>query len=64
LFTLAGTTCGATLASGATCTIRITYATPAAPPPPPLRAVFGEATVGNNGSGANGGSTNLGLVGR
>jgi hypothetical protein len=64
LFTFAGTTCGATLASGATCTISITYATPVAAPPPPLRAVFGTAAVANDGSGANGGSTNLGLIGR
>jgi len=64
LFTLTGTTCGATLAPGATCTISIQYATPVAPPPPPARAVFGVAAVANNGSGANGGSTNLALVGR
>jgi hypothetical protein len=64
LFTLNGTTCGATLAAGATCTISIRYATPVAPPPPPARAVTGLAAVANNGSGANGGSTNLGLVGR
>jgi hypothetical protein len=64
LFTLTGTTCGATLTPGATCTISVRYAPPAAPPPPPARAVFGTAAVANNGSGANGGSTNLGLVGR
>jgi hypothetical protein len=64
LFTLTATTCGATLAPGATCTISIRYATPVAAPPPPARAVFGVAAVANNGSGANGGSTNLALIGR
>jgi len=64
LFTLNGTTCGATLAAGGTCTITLRYAIPTAPPPPPARAVTGLAAVANNGSGANGGSTNLGLVGR
>jgi hypothetical protein len=63
-FTLNGTTCGATLAPGATCTITITYATPVAPPPPPARALFGTAAVANNGSGTVNGSSNLGLVGR
>jgi hypothetical protein len=64
LFTQAGTTCGATLAPGATCTLSITYATPVAAPPPPARAVMGTAAVANNGSGTVNGSSNLALVGR
>jgi len=63
LFSLAGTTCGATLAPGATCTITITYATPAAAPPA-IAPHLGVAAVSNNGSGTNAGSTNLGLIGR
>jgi hypothetical protein len=62
LFSLTGTTCGATLAPGATCTISITYATPVAPPNPQHRD--GVAAVANNGSGTNAGSTSLSLVGR
>jgi hypothetical protein len=62
LFSLAGTTCGATLAPGATCTITITYATPAAPPNPQHRN--GTAAVANNGSGTTAGSTTLSLAGR
>ena len=58
LFSLAGTTCGATLAPGATCTISITYATPAAPP-----LALGEAAVTNNGSGTINGSTMVLLIG-
>jgi hypothetical protein len=61
LFSLTGQTCGATLASGATCTISITYATPAAPPNPQHRN--GTAAVANNGSGTNAGSSNLELHG-
>jgi hypothetical protein len=61
LFSLTGNTCGATLASGATCTISITYATPAAPPNPQHRS--GVAAVPNNGSGTNNGSSNLALQG-
>ena len=64
LFSLTGTTCGATLARGATCTLTITYTIPAAPPPPPTRAVMGTAAVANNGSGTVNGSSNLALVGR
>jgi hypothetical protein len=60
---LTGTTCGATLNPGATCTISITYATPVAPPPPG-NPHLGTAAVFNNGSGTNGGSTNLTLIGR
>ena len=63
LFTLNSTTCGATLAPGATCTITITYATPVAAPPPTAPNV-GTAAVTNNGSGTANGSTNLRLVGR
>jgi hypothetical protein len=63
LFSLTGTTCGATLNPGATCTITIHYATPVAPPPP-LAPHLGAAAVTNNGSGTVGGSSNLGLVGR
>ena len=62
LFSLTGTTCGPTLASGATCTISILYATPPAPPNPQHRD--GTAAVPNNGSGTNNGSSNLGLQGR
>jgi len=62
LFSLTGTTCGATLAPGATCTISITYATPVAPPNPQHRS--GVAAVANNGSGTNNGSSNLALQGR
>jgi hypothetical protein len=62
LFSLTGNSCGATLASGATCTISITYATPAAPPNPQHRN--GTAAVANNGSGTKAGSTNLSLEGR
>jgi hypothetical protein len=64
LFNQTGTTCGATLARGATCTLTITYAIPAAPPPPPFRDVMGTAAVANNGSGTVNGSSNLALVGR
>ena len=64
LFNQTGTTCGATLARGATCTLTITYTIPAAPPPPPARAVMGTAAVANNGSGTVNGSSNLALVGR
>jgi hypothetical protein len=60
-FTLTGTTCRATLAPGATCTITITYATPVAPPNPQHR--HGVAAIANNGSGTVKGSTNLELVG-
>jgi hypothetical protein len=61
LFSSAGTTCGATLAPGATCTISITYATPAAPP----LLALGVAAVTNNGSGTTmNGSTDLVLIGR
>jgi hypothetical protein len=63
LFSLAGTTCGATLNPGATCTISITYATPVAPPPA-NNPHLGTAAVFNNGSGTNGGSTNLTLIGQ
>jgi hypothetical protein len=68
LFSLTGTTCGAgtlpaTLAPGTTCTISVTYATPAAPPPP-LAPHLGTAAVTNNGSGTVAGSTNLRLIGR
>jgi hypothetical protein len=63
LFSLTGTTCGATLARLATCTISITYATPVAPPPV-LLPHLGLAAVANNGSGTVAGSTNLTLVGR
>jgi hypothetical protein len=63
LFTLSGNTCGATLAPGVTCTISITYATPAAPP-----SIFtphlGVAAVANNGGGTIAGSSVLGLIGR
>jgi hypothetical protein len=62
LFSLTGTTCGATLAPGATCTISITYATPAAPPNPQHRN--GVAAVPNNGSGTTNGSSDLALEGR
>jgi hypothetical protein len=62
LFSFSGTTCGATLAPGATCTITITYATPAAPPNPQHRN--GTAAVANNGSGTTAGSTTLSLAGR
>jgi hypothetical protein len=64
LFTLTSTTCGATLARLATCTLSITYNTPVAAPPPPARALFGTAAVANNGGGTNAGSSNLALVGR
>ena len=63
LFSLTSTTCGATLAPGATCTINITYATPVAAPPPTAPHT-GVAAVTNNGSGTANGSTNLGLIGR
>jgi hypothetical protein len=63
LFSLTGTTCGATLAPGATCTISITYATPVAPPPP-TAPHLGTAAVFNNGSNTVAGSTNLTLIGR
>jgi hypothetical protein len=66
LFTLTGNTCGtlpAPLNPGATCTISITYATPLAPPPLG-NPHTGTAAVFNNGSGTNGGSTNLTLIGR
>jgi hypothetical protein len=62
LFSLTGNSCGATLANGATCTISITYATPAAPPNPQHRN--GVAAVPNNGSGTTDGSSNLALQGR
>jgi hypothetical protein len=62
LFSLTGNTCGATLATGATCTISILYATPPAPPNPQHRD--GTAAVPNNGSGTNAGSTNLALSGK
>jgi hypothetical protein len=58
-----GTTCGATLAPGATCMLSITYNTPVAAPPPPTRAVMGSAAVANNGSGTVNGSSTLALVG-
>jgi hypothetical protein len=63
LFSLTGTTCGATLAPGVTCTITITYATPVAAPPANAPHL-GVAAVTNNGSGTAGGSSNLGLIGR
>ena len=63
LFSSAGTTCGATLAPAATCTMSITYATPIAAPPL-LAPYLGTAAVVNNGSGTVAGSTNLNLVGR
>jgi hypothetical protein len=63
LFSLVGTTCGATLAPAATCTITINYATPTAAPPP-TAPHLGTAAVFNNGSGTVAGSSNLGLVGR
>jgi hypothetical protein len=62
LFSLTGNSCGATLATGATCTISITYATPFAPPNPQHRN--GVAAVPNNGSGTTDGSSNLALEGR
>jgi hypothetical protein len=62
LFSLTGTTCGPTLATGATCTISILYATPPAPPNPQHRN--GVAAVPNNGSGTTNGSTDLALQGR
>jgi hypothetical protein len=64
LFSLTGTTCPvppATLAPGATCTISIRYATPAAPP---ATVQLGVAAVSNNGSGTANDSTNLRLVAR
>jgi hypothetical protein len=64
LFSLTGTTCPvppATLAPGATCTISIRYATPAAPP---ATVQLGVAAVSNNGSGTVADSTNLRLVAR
>jgi hypothetical protein len=62
LFSLTGNTCGPTLAPGATCTITINYATPAAPPNPQHRS--STVAVANNGSGTVNGSSNLALLGK
>jgi hypothetical protein len=67
LFTLTNNTCSFTtpLAPAGTCTMSITYATPAtAPPPPPAPANTGLALVANTGAGTVLGNTILILSGR
>jgi hypothetical protein len=60
LYSISGTTCSFTtpLAPGGTCTVSVTYATPATPPGLPD---LGAMTVSNNGSGTLGGNSTLAL---
>jgi hypothetical protein len=62
-FTVTGTTCSFTtpLAAGATCTISVTYATPANQPQLPN---MGALSLSNNGSGTLNGNSILALSGR
>jgi hypothetical protein len=61
LYSITATTCSNStpLAAGGTCTISVTYATPAARP---LLPDIGAMAVTNNGTGTTGGASTLGLV--
>jgi hypothetical protein len=63
LFSITGTSCSFTtpLAHNGTCTINISYATPAIAPIIPN---LGAVAVTNDGSGTTNGNTTLALVGR